>query len=143
MAQFNPKNIGPAALGFAASIALIALGLIGTAYTLGAFTDTPQFATNRSSGLGLTFVVGGGVLALLSAGKLFERDWGEVEVPTLAPDAYLEALTHAEPPSWTCTRCRVVAAGRGLGTCIHCDSGTEFYAIDTTEDLQMILASMG
>lgn len=142
MAQFNPKNLPGAVLGFALSAFLIAVGIAIAAYFLGTFDDTPRFVTSKSAGVGVALVLGGFVVALNSTARLFERDWGDVEVPSLAPDAYLEALTHAEPPAWTCTRCRVVQPGRGLGTCIYCDSGTAFYTVDSAEDLQMIIASI-
>ena len=46
-------------------------------------------------------------------------------------------------PGWVCTQCRVHHEGIGIGSCIYCDSGTNFYVIESDEDARMVRASMG
>lgn len=145
MRRFNLKN-WPEALIHGVGALLAAGGGIALVLTgLGAFTHDHTFVVWSPAlvGAGFALVAMGAVAAMLGVGKLYERSWGDdVEIPSLTPKAYLVALTQAERPSWTCTGCRVVQPGTGIGTCVYCDRGVNFYVVESDEDLKMVIASM-
>jgi len=144
MAQFSMHNLPRVTGGLVGTglATVIGAGLIVVGS--GAVSMDGEVAgSTRLVSVGLTALVGAAVLGLWSASILFQRDWGQVNVPSLSPQDYLAALADTPPPAWTCTRCRVLHPDTGLGTCVYCDSGAYYYSLDTDEDLKMVIASLG
>jgi uncharacterized paraquat-inducible protein A len=131
---------GALAIGLAIAAALLAVGLGALSFTLTGWVTMPL---RLVAALLLPLA---GVFALIGARAVSAPTYPSAAetFPPLDATAFRDALTRRDEPVCACTRCRVVlSAAFSTGSCPVCNSGVDFYEVNTDEDAQMVLLAIG